>query len=121
MSNPPWVANLKVCGPQAGTLLALERANSAVSVSGLSRFLFTQGNIERQDRILAILRAEKVFEKSQNYVHGRVELFKSALARAKRLRQLRVKHGWSREDNLVAMELISEYGPYNMHFSMFMV
>jgi hypothetical protein len=43
------------------------------------------------------------------------------LARAKRLRQLQVKHKWNRDEYMTANELISEPGPYGLHASMYLV
>ena len=77
--------------------------------------------LDRQHRILNILTAEKLFDKSQNYFDGRVERFQTALARQKRLSQLSKKHGWSRDEYQMASELISEPGPYGLHVSMFLV
>lgn len=77
----------------------------------LSDFLFTKETIRRRDRILQILQAEKVFDKSQNYFQGRVARFQTALARAKRLRQLCRKHNFNQEDLKTATDLIGEPGP----------
>lgn len=87
----------------------------------LAEFLFTKEVLARQDRILEVLKKEKVFDKSQNYFSGREERFERALARAKRMRQLAVEHRWSQEDYMMASELISEPGPYGLHASMFLV
>jgi acyl-CoA oxidase len=121
MSPPQWVKDLKPSPPQGSDLIATEREKSQISVDKLSNFLFTKEALERQDRILAILKSEEVFDKSQNYFHGRVDRFKVALARAKRLRQLQVKHNWNADDYNVANELISEPGPYGLHSSMYLV
>jgi acyl-CoA oxidase len=122
MSPPPqWVKDLKPSSPQGADLLQAERDKSNISVDKLSNFLFTKEVLERQDRILNILQAEKVFDKSQNYFDGRVEKFQTALARAKRLRQLQVKHNWNRDEYMVANDLISEPGPYGLHASMYLV
>lgn len=119
--TPQWVKDLKPSPPQGTDLLAAEREKSKVSVDKLSTFLFTKEVLERQDRILEILQAEKVFDKSQNYFDGRVDRFKTSLARAKRLRQLQVKHSWDREEYMCANELISEPTPYGLHASMYLV
>ena len=119
--TPQWVKDLKPSPPQGGDLIHAERDKSKVSVERLSNFLFTKEVLERQERILNILQAEKVFDKSQNYFDGRVDKFKTALARAKRLRQLQVKHKWTRDEYMVANELISEPGPYGLHASMYLV
>lgn len=119
--TPQWVKDLKPSPPQGVDLIIAERDKSEISVEKLSNFLFSKEALERQDRILKILQAEKVFDKSQNYFDGRVDRFKTALARAKKLRQLQVKHNWDRDDYMVANELISEPGPYGLHASMYLV
>nr|OQO20466.1 hypothetical protein B0A51_11805 [Rachicladosporium sp. CCFEE 5018] len=118
---PDWVKQLKPAGPQGSELLEQERAKSKVNTSALSTFLHTKAGLERKHKILAILQQEKVFDKSQNYFAGRVDRFETALARAKKLRQLYVKHGWTNDDKQCANELISEPGPYGLHESMFLI
>jgi acyl-CoA oxidase len=119
--TPQWVKDLKPSPPQGSDLIQAERDKSKISVEKLSKFLFTTEVLERQERILKTLQAEKVFDKSQNYFDGRVDRFKTALARAKRLRQLQVEHNWNRDEYMVANELISEPGPYGLHASMYLV
>ena len=106
---------------QGAELLKEERDKSNVPVEKLSEFLFSRETLDRQDRILKILTADKVFDKAQNYFHGRVERFKTALARQKRLSQLSKKHGWTNDEYQMASELISEPGPYGLHVGMFLV
>ncbi|KAH6712989.1 acyl-CoA dehydrogenase/oxidase C-terminal [Leptodontidium sp. 2 PMI_412] len=118
--TPQWVKDLKPSAPQGSDLIKAEREKSKISVEKLSNFLFTKDVLDRQDKILKILEAEKVFDKSQNYFDGRVDKFKTALARAKRLRQLQVKHNWNRDDYMTANDLISEPGPYGLHASMYL-
>lgn len=122
MSNTPqWVKDLAPSSPQGSELLQAEREKSNLSVENLSKFLFTAEALNRRQEILKILQAEKVFDKSQNYFDGRVDRFKTALARSKRLRQLELKHKWTRQHLLDAADLISEPGPYGLHASMFLV
>ncbi|KAH9827246.1 putative peroxisomal acyl-coenzyme A oxidase 12 [Teratosphaeria destructans] len=118
---PQWVKDLKPAGPQGSDLLKAERAQSNVNVDQLKTFLFTKEGLERKHRILRILEKESIFDKSQNYFAGRVDRFETALARAKKSRQLQVKHKWTQEDKMVANELISEPGPYGLHESMFLI
>lgn len=118
---PSWVKQLRPSSPQGSDLLQRERAQSNLPVEKLSDFLFTTEVLDRQDRILRILTSEKVFDKSQNYFDGRVDRFKTALARQKRLQQLSIRHDWSQDDYIMASELISEPGPYGLHVSMFLV
>jgi hypothetical protein len=119
--TPDWVKKLTPSGPQGSELLAMERAKSDVNIEKLSTFLFTKEGLERQQRILDMLKAEKVFDKTNNYLLGRVDKFEVALARSKKMRQLQVKHGLDMEDYKVMDGLISEPGPYGLHASMFLV
>ncbi|KAI9678143.1 MAG: fatty-acyl coenzyme A oxidase [Caeruleum heppii] len=118
--TPTWVKDLKPSGPQGSELLKQERERSNLDVQKLADFLFGREELDRQQRILRQLQSDKVFDKSQNYFDGRVDRFQTALARAKRLRQLTLQHKWSWEDYLVANGLISEPGPYGLHASMFL-
>ena len=119
--TPQWVKNLKPSSPQGADLLKAERNKSKISVEKLSNFLFTKEALDQKERVLQILQSEKVFDKSNNYFDGRVDRFITALARAKKLRQLQVKHNWTRDEYIVASELISEPGPYGLHASMYLV
>ena len=105
--TPAWVKKLTPSGPQGSELLAREREQSKISVDKLSNFLFTKEILDRQAQLLKILESDKVFDKSQNYFDGRVDRFKTALARAKRLQQLTVKHNWSKDEFQMASEVRS--------------
>lgn len=121
VSSPDWVKKLTPAGPQGSELLKHERDQSNISVDKLAELLHTKEVLERQDRILSLIQHEEVFDKSQNHSLGRVERVKKALARAKRLEQLKRQHNWSEDDFLMANNLISEPTPYGLHASMFLV
>ncbi len=120
-SNPEWVKALKPAGPQGSELLEQERAKSSLNVDQLADYMFTRDILQRNERLLKILQAEPVFDKSQNYFRGRTSRIEAALARGKRLQQLQVKHKWSKDEFQAANELISEPTPYGLHASMFLV
>lgn len=120
-SNPEWVKALKPAGPQGSELLKQERAKSSLDVDQLANFMFTPEILKRNERILKILQAEPIFDKSQNYFRGRTSRIEAALARGKRLQQLQVKHNWTKEEFQAANELISEPTPYGLHATMFLV
>lgn len=120
-SNPDWVKGLKPSGRQGSQCLSLEREKSNVDVDKLASFMFTDEALERSERILKILKADPTFDKTQNYFRGRNSRIEAALARGKRLRQLSVKHKWSKEESNVADQLISEPTPYGLHASMFLI
>jgi acyl-CoA oxidase len=119
--TPDWVKQLKPSGPQGSELLAAERAKSNVPVEKLNELLLTKDIIQRKEKILGLLKAEKVFDKSQNYFSGRMERFERALAREKRLQLMKREHNWSFEEYRTAAELVGEPGPYGLHESMFKV
>ncbi len=119
MATPPdWVRALKPASPSGQSLLTAERSHSNLSVSTLSSFLFTQEKIDKSNKILKELESEPIFDKSRNYFDGRVDKFKTALARAKMVRRLQKKNGWDYEGLNMASDLISEPGPYGLHSSM---
>jgi acyl-CoA oxidase len=119
--TPDWVKQLKPSGPQGSELLAAERAKSNVPVEKLNELLLTKDIIQRKEKILGLLKAEKVFDKSQNYFSGRMERFERALAREKRLQLMKRENNWSFEEYRTAAELVGEPGPYGLHESMFKV
>jgi acyl-CoA oxidase len=118
--NPDWVKALKPSGPQGPELIEHERGQSDINVDQLATFLFTREVFERNEKILKILQADPVFDKSQNYFRGRQERLEAALARGKALKRLSVKHQWTEEEYHAANELISEPTPYGLHATMFL-
>ncbi|PYH49318.1 acyl-CoA dehydrogenasea family protein [Aspergillus saccharolyticus JOP 1030-1] len=123
MPSPPpdWVQALKPADPQGSSLLQEERAQSNVAVDKLGELLHTKQALERQDKILSILKSEKVFDKSDNHTLGRTERIQRSLAKAKRLHQLAEQHRWSDAELLTANDLMSEPTPYGLHATMFLV
>ena len=119
--TPEWVKKLKPSGPQGSEMLQAERDQSNVAVGKLADLLHTREVLERQQRILKILQQEKVFDKSLNHSLGRVERIKGSLAKAKRLQQLKVRHGWSQDEFVTANDLVGEPNVYGLHASMFLV
>ncbi|KAF4213842.1 hypothetical protein CNMCM8980_003933 [Aspergillus fumigatiaffinis] len=123
MPSPPpeWVKALTPSSPQGTDLLKQERAQSNVEVDKLAEFLHTKAFLEKQQRFLELLSSEKVFDKSQMHSLGRPERIQRALAKGKRLQQLKEKYNWSIEDYHFASEMIGEPTPYGLHASMFLV
>ena len=119
-TNPAWVKALKPSGPQGSELLEQERGKSNLNIDQLADFLFTRAELDKRARILKILQADPVFDKSQNYFRGRTTRMEAALARGKRLRQLSVKHNWDEREYHIANELLSEPGPFGLHAGMFL-
>ncbi|KAF2120995.1 acyl-CoA dehydrogenase/oxidase [Lophiotrema nucula] len=117
--NPDWVMALRPSGPQGSAILATERASSTIHVDKLADFMFTTEDLQRRARILSILDADPVFNKTATYFLGRIERIKAALARGKRLQQLTVKHAWSDDEYQIAYDLIGEPTPYGLHVGMF--
>lgn len=118
-ARPAWVKALRPSGPQGHELLTAERATSRVEDDQLATFMFTKATLERDEAIFKILKADPVFDKSQNYYAGRTDRMRSALRRGKRLQQLSVKHGWDEDEYQVAYDLIGEATPFGLHAGMF--
>ncbi|KAI9044347.1 acyl-CoA oxidase [Aspergillus affinis] len=123
MPSPPpaWVQALKPADPQGSELLSQERAQSNINVDRLGELLHTKEFLDRQDRLLALLQSEPVFDKSQNHTLGRTERIQKSLGKAKRLQQLAEQHNWSMEELHTANDLLGEPTPYGLHASMFLV
>lgn len=122
MAPPPpaWVKALKPAS-QGSELLQQERAQSNISVDKLGELLHTKAVLERQDKLLALIQSDPVFDKSQMHSLGRVDRIQRAFAKGKRLRQLAVQHKWTQDDWYAANDLIGEPTPYGLHATMFLV
>ncbi|KAK8079463.1 Acyl-coenzyme A oxidase [Apiospora hydei] len=119
--NPQWVKKLAPASPHGGDLLAKERAASNIDVDQLAEYMFTKEALDQRERILKVLAADPVFDKSQNYFQGRDARIKASLGKAKRLTQLAIQHKWSPEDHACANELLTEVTPYRLHDTMFLI
>jgi acyl-CoA oxidase len=118
-TNPDWVKALKPSDPQGNDLLAQERNRSQLPVQSVSEFLFSKEQLEDKRRILKIIQQDPIFDKTPDYYAGRADRFERALARAKRLRQLKVKHSWTQDELYLANGLISDSGAYLLHDGLF--
>lgn len=101
------------------SILQAERQRSDINVNELSSHLFGLKYLERQQRILDIVKNEKVFSKSNQANLARPDRYKLGLARGKRMRQLMDKHGWTEDDLLMAEYLVDDTMPYHLHLSLF--
>jgi acyl-CoA oxidase len=112
---PDWVKQLKPAEPHGTDLLTLERGRSSIQADKMALYLFGEEKLRRKNDVENILKNDPVFDKKKNYFDGRVDKFKTALARAKRMRQLAVKYNWDDMDMEIARKLISEPDPYGLH------
>ncbi|KLJ12339.1 hypothetical protein EMPG_12605 [Blastomyces silverae] len=112
-------AALKPAAPDGATILANERARSSIPVEELSRYLLTPEYIEQQNRILKVLESDPLFKKRNQANLARPDLYKLALARAKRIRQLKDKLGWNDDEYQMAATLCDDVLPYYLHTAMF--
>lgn len=118
-SIPDFVKSLMPAGESGTEILERERAGSNINVQRLSEFMFGREYLDRKQKVEKQLLAEPIFHKDKNYFEGRVDKFKTALARGKKIRQLQVKHKWTKDDSHVAQALMGEPTPYGLHASMF--
>lgn len=92
---------LRPAKPTGTDTLAKERAGSSLPVDQLAQHLLDgdgSGFLQRQARVLQVLKGEKLFSKDQQQNLSRPDRFKLGLARAKLIKRLQIKLGWSEED-----------------------
>lgn len=100
--------------------LQAERDSSAIDVPQLAKHLLGRdGFLERQVKVLDILKKEKIFQKDQQLNLSRPERFHLGLARAKAIQRLIRREGWDHDDYQMAEYLNDEMSPYFLHMSMF--
>src|ERR1700744_4541752 len=98
-----FTAKLRPADPQGPSILLQERAGSSVNGGQLATHLLSRNDfLNRQRRILAILEPIPIFCKKNQLNMARPDRYHLGLARAKMLRRLSLKHGWDREDYLMA-------------------
>ncbi|RVX73550.1 hypothetical protein B0A52_02438 [Exophiala mesophila] len=111
---------LRPAEPQGPSILAQERAGSRVNKDALAKHLLSRNDFyNRQKRILAILEPIPIFCKKNQLNMARPDRYHLGLARAKMLRRLSLKHGWDRDDYIMADYLMDEMGPYALQATMF--
>jgi acyl-CoA oxidase len=97
---------LRPAEPTGPDTLATERVGSSLPVEQLAQHLLDSdgsGFLQRQERVLQVLRREKVFSKDQQQNLSRPDKFKLGLARAKLIKRLQVKLGWNEEDRAMSV------------------
>lgn len=106
--------------PDAGGSLVLtsERQQSHINVEALSKHLFGNNYFERQQRILNIVRNEKIFSKANQANLSRPDRYKLGLTRGKRMRQLMDVHDWNDDDLLTAEYLVDDIQPFHLHVAL---
>ncbi|KAI1625631.1 acyl-CoA dehydrogenase/oxidase C-terminal [Exophiala viscosa] len=110
---------LRPAPPDGATIIKRERLGSDLDADQLGQYLHGKTYIDRQQRILDIVRREKLFDKTQQTNLSRPDRYKLGLARGKRLRQLQDVHRWDDEDFVMAEYLVDDVQPYHLHISLF--
>lgn len=116
---PDFSDNLRPAEPDGATTLSNERQASDLPVEELSLHLLGHDFLERQNRILDIMKHEPIFNKRKQLNLSRPERYHLGLARAKQLRRLSQKHTWNTEDDTMAEYLCDDVSPYMLHLGMF--
>jgi acyl-CoA oxidase len=92
--------SLKPAEPRGPDTLAKERSESSLPVKELACHLFSRdGFLDRQQRILREVQKERLLSKTTQQNLSRPDRYKLGLARAKLLRRMARKLGWSEEDH----------------------
>jgi acyl-CoA oxidase len=112
---------LKPAEPQGPSILAAERARSALSVPQLAAHIHHRGGfLQRQQQILSIIENRPVFSKKNQLNLARPDRYHLSLARSKELRRLALQHNWDADDYKMAQYLVGEVSPYALHTVMFL-
>src|SRR5882757_483738 len=115
-----FTSSLMPAGPQGPDILAAERAGSDVNVEQLANHLLHRGEFRaRQKKILAVLESNPLFSKKNNLNLSRPDRYHVGLARAKELRRLSRRHGWTYHDDRLAEYLLDEVSPFSLSNTMF--
>jgi acyl-CoA oxidase len=93
-----FTAKLLPAEPRGPDTLAKERAQSSLPVKELANHLLSSEYLERQERVLKELKKEKLLSKTTQQNLSRPDRYKLGLARAKLLRRMSDRLGWSFED-----------------------
>ncbi|TPX08498.1 uncharacterized protein E0L32_009985 [Thyridium curvatum] len=118
MANPS--TTLPPAGPKGLSILDSERMQSGIDTDNLAHHLLgCDGFRDRQKRILTVLEQHPLFCKRTTLHLSRVERFHLGLARAKELRRLSRRFGWSNEDDRMAEYLLDEVSPFALTHSLF--
>ena len=112
---------LRPADPQGPSILAQERSSSKVDTEQLANHLLSRNDfLNRQQKILSVLEPIPIFCKKNQLNMARPDRYHLSLARSKMLRRLSLKHGWDRDDYLMADYLMDEMSPYALQTTMFM-
>lgn len=83
--------DLPVPSPSSGAeILTRERSKATFDSDELARYIHGDEYLKRQEQLLKILESEPLFDKSNVYYQGRDEKFRTSMARAKRMIQVRI-------------------------------
>jgi acyl-CoA oxidase len=111
---------LQPAEPSGPSVVQKERDGSSINVDQLATHLLSRNDfLNRQKRILAIIKDIPYFCKRNQLNMARPDRYHLGLARAKTLKRLSIKHKWDDEDYKMADYLMDEMGPYALQFTMF--
>ncbi|KAF1993754.1 acyl-CoA oxidase [Amniculicola lignicola CBS 123094] len=100
--------------------LAAERNGSSINIPELSKHLLSRdGFLSRQEKVLQVLKRDRLFSKDQQLNLSRPDRYHLGLARAKAIQRIVRREGWDHEDYKMAEYLVDEMSPFHLHMSMF--
>lgn len=116
---PDFTDKLKPRYDGTATLQA-ERDASSINVDELTQHLLSRdGFLERQQKVMDVLKKDPLFNKDQTLNISRPDRYKLGLARAKTLVRMGKKLGWNQDDLKMAEYLMDEVSPFHLHYTMF--
>jgi len=101
-------------------ILQAERHGSLLRVDELAKHLLSRDDfLRRQQKVVAVLSKDKLFNKDQQLNLSRPERYHLGLARAKAIQRIVRREGWDHEDYKMAEYLNDEMSPFHLHMTMF--
>ncbi|PWN40780.1 putative acyl-CoA oxidase [Ceraceosorus guamensis] len=123
MAPGPFIqipSDLKPAGLNGPEQLAIERRKASFDVGQMTEYLYGKEYLERQAQLVELLSKDPALDKSGLNYMGRVEKFRAALKKDKRLAVLAREHNWDSNTIAHAEKLCDLPGPFGLHKSMFL-
>lgn len=77
--------NLAPKGPSGELFLANERAKATFDVEELSKFMYTEGQLQKINKVLQVLESDPAFDKTNRYYESREDKITTSLWKDRRL------------------------------------
>ncbi|EIE85424.1 hypothetical protein G6F46_009406 [Rhizopus delemar] len=111
--------NLAPKGPSGELFLANERAKATFDVEELSKFMYTEGQLQKINKVLQVLESDPAFDKTNRYYESREDKITTSLWKDRRLIEVAKEQNWDARDFQIANLLFDQSSPFTLHYNMF--